>query len=411
MDRGAEQTGVESTAQASRVVLLLTDGEDHIEQLDEAIEIARKSAVKLYVFGIGTDKGGPVPVRDENGQARGYKRDRSGAAIVSSLNTKALTGLAAAVGGKYWNVTADEYEIDELLQELGALNRAEGIAKRVVVYKERFQIPLAISVFLFLLELCLAARKRRSVKYGAALVLVAVTGLFSTKVYAAPLETYLANEKGIKALSEGKVDEARKQFGDAQARNPDLPELLFNQGVVQLQGGDAESAVQAFAGAAKAAEQKNQPGLVGRSLYNLGGVQAQKGDVPGAVRSYAAAIERAKLAHDTKLEADARKNLELLVQQQQQQQKQKQDQKQDQKQEKDQKQDQKQQQQEQKQDQQQKQDQKYSETPRRKQQFNSPKLSKEDADRVMAELSNRERELQAKLKKQKGKATAVQKDW
>ena len=254
-----------------------------------------------------------------------------------------------------------------------------------------------------------------------------------------PVEAYLENKRGVKAFKDGKIEEAQKNFGAAQALNPSLPELQFNQSTVQMESGDVENAVTGFESAASNALKKNNPALAGRSFFNEGAAQAKKSDLGGAIQSYLKAIGQAHAANDTQLEADARKNLELLARQQQQQKQQekegkqgkdKKDQKDGAQQDKNQKQgggsksgDQKDDQKEQadnkddkKKDGQgdkEKDQAKNFQDPSkgRQRQFRSLKLSKEDADRVMAELSGREKDLQGRLKKGRGAPQTNSKDW
>ena len=126
-DRGGEGPagGTEKTAQPSHAILLISDGEDHEDQAVEAAKKIREAGIKLFVLGVGTQKGGPIPVRDDNGNLLTYKKDPRGQPIVSSFQPDALIELAGAGGGRYWNVTNDEVEVDELLRDLGALNRTD----------------------------------------------------------------------------------------------------------------------------------------------------------------------------------------------------------------------------------------------------------------------------------------------
>ena len=248
----------------------------------------------------------------------------------------------------------------------------------------------------------------------------------------------MENKKGIEAYQQGKIDEAKKDFGSAQAVDPSLPELEFNRGTVEMKAGDADSAIAAFNKSARGAIERKDGKLASKSLYNLGGALTKKGDVKAAIRSYLSAMNAMKAdptAQNDELESNIRKNLELLQKEQEkkkQEQKDNKDKKQDQQDKKDQQQSQDQQSQagNNKQDQkdqqnkpdkkdgdknqQQNQNQPYKDDSKeRKQQgFKSKKLSADDADRVMAELQNKERELQEKLKKQQnGTGQYHQKDW
>lgn len=441
LERGAEELKATENQEknSSRAVVLISDGEDHQNQAVETAKKLKEKGIKLYVLGVGTQKGGPVPIRDDAGQLHGYKKDRKGNAVVSTFSPDALMAVATSAGGRYWNVTVDESEVDEILEDTGALSRSDYAERRFVVYEERFQFPLAVAVLLFLVEFSLAAhaaKPRVLVMLLLWLPGVLVPGLaFTASAKAAPVESYLENEKGLKAYQEGKMEEAKKHFGAAQARDPDLPELRFNQGAVQAQNNDLDGAIQGFEGAAKGAIQRGDDDLASKALFNLGAVLEKKGDLKGAVRSYLESIEQAKSAKDKSVEEDARKNIELLYKKQQQQKQQ-----QSQRQEKGEGQSGESQQSQAKEDQEeqgkdkQKQNKKGegqdseekeqadSSPPRyedpskgqgkgRRKEFKSQKLSKEDAERVMSELSSREKELQAKLGKRRGQPRTQEKDW
>jgi len=426
LERGAEESAKSGETQvASQAVVLISDGEDHEEQAVEAAKKIKQAGIKFYILGAGTQKGGPVPVRDDQGNLLAYKKDRRGQPVVSSFNPEMLVSLAGSGGGKFWNITAAEDEINELLRDVGGLNRSEYAERRYLVFEERYQIPLAIALLLLLIEISLPARR-----IVAVLLLIFATA----RAEAVPLDTYLENQKGLKALEAGKLDDAEKSFGKAQALDPTLPQLNFNEGIVQLQKGDTEGAAKSFNEAARQSLIQEKGELASKSFFNLGATLAKKGDFKGAVRSYQASIESAQKSGNEALEADARKNLQLLIQekqkqeQEQEQQKQDQQQKQNQKnQSSDQNKDQKDQGDKEKKDQQDQkdqqdkkdgknQDQKPYQDPQQsgnKQKFQSKKLSHDDAERVMAELKNRERELQGRLKKHNGNANPQdnQKDW
>ena len=474
LERGgqtAELPGSETPQVSSSAIILISDGEDHeagAEQVLKRSEKAFKQGMKLFVLGVGTEKGGPIPIKDESGASLGFKRDAQGQAILSSFHPEMLSSLAKEVGGKYWTMTSAEGEIQQILNDLGMQNRTERSQKRFTVYEDRYQIPLFLALLLLFLELSIPSRKlpkkiphrlgRRLRRKEVVGILIGLALLSEGQAYAqpkaggsTPLDVYLHNQKGMKALEEGKVDEAQKDFGEAQARDPGRPELEFNQGVVQMQKGDVERAIQAFDSAARLSQDRNNLPLLGKSLYNLGVAQSKKGDMQGAVDSYLGAIQNAQALHDQKLEAAARKNLQLLIDQAKQQQ-----QKDKEKQDKDQKQDQQQQDQnqqqksqesdqsqenkspgkkDQKEDQNQSkqgsgdqdkdkdQKQKQGQNPedqeksdgnkdkKKKPSFDSKGMTSEDAERVFSELKAKERDLQERLQKQNAKQQTHAKDW
>ena len=445
LDRGAEeQSGKEASngnkaSTSSRVVVLISDGEDQEDQAETVAKKLKDAGIRVYVLGVGTAKGGPIPTRDENGQLRGFKRSRRGETVVSTFRPDALMGIARAAGGRYWSVTETESEVEELLGDMGALNRKDYAERKYLVYEDRFQWPLLIAVLLLLLELSIPAHRLLKGPVLRSALLMGLTGLcglfggsFDAQA-ATPLKSYLENEKALRAFESGKLDEAKKDLGNAQAVDPDSHELKYNQGVIQLKDGDVDGAIQSFEGAVQGAAQRKDPSFESVLNYNLGAAKAKKGDVGGAVDNYLKAIEQAKLGKNPRLEADARKNLQLLIQERE---KKKQQEKQDQqkgegKDKKDQPSqggngDSKDPQSGKDRDKQDPEDPKdgkdsgkdkqgppkeYEDNSKGKRSFKSQKLSKEDADRVMNELSGKEKELQGKLRRQKGNPQAQEKDW
>jgi Ca-activated chloride channel family protein len=444
MERGAVQSGQGHEEIPSRAIVLVTDGEDWEGAAKDSAARLKAQGIRLYVFGIGTEKGGPVPIRDDAGSLTNYKRDRSGKPVVSSFHPDDLVQIAATAGGRYWNVTSDESEINDLLKELGALTRGEFSEHHYLVFKERFQYPLAIAILLLFIEMSLSVRStatRKRVSTAAAMGLFFMMGgLFcSPSVQAASIDAYQENKKGIEAYKAGKIEDAQKEFGAAQARDPDLPELQYNQGLVHMQQGDADAAIHDFQEAAKGAMKNGQSDLLGKDLFNLGSALGKKGDLKGALQSYLGAIGSAQKSGNAQLEQDARKNIELLVQQQKQQQQQQNQQQQQQQQNQQQQQQNQQQQNQQNQQQQQQQKQqqsgqdqkdkknkdgkgeqdqkkdqeaqRYDNSSSRGKKFESEKLAPEDAERVMSELKSREKDLQARMKKQNGNYGAQNNDW
>lgn len=424
LERGAEEAQDPATKQqtSSQIVVLVSDGEDHEDGAIQAAETLRNLGVRFYVFGIGTERGGPIPLREENGNLVGYKKDLSGKALISAFHPDALMKVASTGSGKYWNITPSESELDELLSEMKGMDRADREERRTVVYQERFQWPLSIAVLLILLELSIALRRGARPKGGAlaAVALLSVLGAGGTGC-GTRADSYFENEKGIEAFSKDQVEEAKRSFGNAQAKQPDSAELKFNQGAVQLRQADSEGAARSFLDAMTGAARAGNPDLAGKSAFNAADAMTKKGDTASALSLYAAAIEYAKRAGNPQLEEDARKNLELLVRQQEQQKNQKQQDQQQSQEQQDKEKQQQQQEQQQKdkeqdqedrsKNQEQKQNKKYQQN--QKQKFRSLKLSDEDAERVMAELKERERELQNRLRKQGGKPQNgnAQKDW
>lgn len=409
LSRGAEEgAAVGSEKVVSQAILLISDGEDHEEQAIELAKKVRSAGINLFIIGVGTEKGGPIPIRDSSGNLHGYKRDPNNQGVVSTFKPNELMEMASVGGGRYWNASLSESEVDEIHRELGGLNRTDYAERRQITHEERYQWPLAIALVFFLLELALPLRKMNLRINRASVGMVAVLVLASQIGCIGSADHYQENEKGIEAYNAGRMDEAKQHFSSVQAKNPSAPELFYNQGLVQEKEGDVDGAIRSFSEAAKGIKKDQPVELDGRAFFNLGATYAKKGDLPNAVRSYLGAIEAAQRNHDTALEQDTRKNLELLVTQLQQQQKEQQ-QEQEKQEEKDGENEEKDQNGQKKK--QSGQTKKYKDLSRQPRKFQSQKLTNDAAERVMAELKSRERDLQGRSRKQGPKAEGNRRDW
>jgi len=146
-----------------KVILLLTDGEDHCQELGydplKAAEEAKKQGAVIYTIGIGSVEGGPIPLIDESGGLE-YKRDPSGERIMSRLDENTLKQIALATGGKYYHSTAGELELEKIYNEIRQMERKKFGEQIQVEYEDRFQYFLAAAMALFFASALVPERKR-----------------------------------------------------------------------------------------------------------------------------------------------------------------------------------------------------------------------------------------------------------
>lgn len=148
-----------------KVLILLTDGEDHQGGAEEAADEARKEGIKIYTVGIGNPAGEPIPVLDRNGNQVGFRKDESGEVVVSKLDEATLQKIALATGGKYYHATAGEIELDRIFEEISQMEKKELEGALVTRYDDRFQWPLLLALFFVVGEFFLPDRKRRVIEH------------------------------------------------------------------------------------------------------------------------------------------------------------------------------------------------------------------------------------------------------
>ncbi len=143
-----------------RVLVLLTDGEDHSGRAEKMAEEAAKEGVAIYTVGIGLPSGVPIPLKDEQGNVM-YKKDRNGNVVTTKLDEVLLQKIALATGGKYYHAEPGRFELEDVLREIEKMEKRELDSERLSQYEERFQIPLGISLFLLVAEMLISDRRKR----------------------------------------------------------------------------------------------------------------------------------------------------------------------------------------------------------------------------------------------------------
>lgn len=132
----------------SRIIVLITDGEDHEGDPLAAAKAAAAEGTKLHTIGIGGAQGAPIPLRGPRGELLGYKKDRAGNTVFTRLNDAALRGMAAAGGGAY-TASAAGLDIGPVIAAIGKEEKGAIADTHFTVYEERFQIPLSLALGFF----------------------------------------------------------------------------------------------------------------------------------------------------------------------------------------------------------------------------------------------------------------------
>lgn len=137
----------------SRLVVLLTDGEDHGEELDEALAALEKDSIPVFVVGIGSESGEPIPEYDDGGAMTGYHRDKGGQTVMSRLDSRVLRRIAGKTGGKYLNLQSGG-TLDDLHGYVQRMQKQQFESALYTQYDEKFYWALwPAFVFLFLASL------------------------------------------------------------------------------------------------------------------------------------------------------------------------------------------------------------------------------------------------------------------
>ncbi|QGQ95656.1 VWA domain-containing protein [Paenibacillus psychroresistens] len=149
----------ERTSSSDRVVIILSDGEEHGSASLDVLKKINDDRLKIYAVGLGSEKGGLIPVYDSTGERRvDYKKDDTGKAITSSLQPETLEKLAAS--GHYYQSSVSGDEINPLLRDISALKRDDTATTKIGRYKQLYQYFLGAGILLFLAAYLLPDRRR-----------------------------------------------------------------------------------------------------------------------------------------------------------------------------------------------------------------------------------------------------------
>jgi Ca-activated chloride channel homolog len=143
----------------TKVLVIITDGEETEGDAFSAAEAASKKGVRIYTIGMGSPTGAPIPLYNSSGQQTDFKRDNGGAVVITKLDEPALEKIAAAGNGTYYRATNAQDELNEIYKSINALQKREFGVKQFTDYEDRFQIFIAVGILFLCLELLLSEKK------------------------------------------------------------------------------------------------------------------------------------------------------------------------------------------------------------------------------------------------------------
>jgi Ca-activated chloride channel family protein len=157
IDRAMESLDFEEPT--TKVLVIITDGENTEGSALEAAERAVRKGVLLYAIGMGSPAGAPIPIYNSAGQQVDFKRNKTGEVVVSRLDEILLERIVALGRGGYYRGTNAQGELDEIYNNINSLQKREFGVKRFTDYEDRFQYLIGTGIVLLLFELLLTERK------------------------------------------------------------------------------------------------------------------------------------------------------------------------------------------------------------------------------------------------------------
>ena len=144
-----------SDSEGSRVVILVTDGENHEDDALKAAERAAERGVKVYTIGIGTPEGAPINIDGD------FIRDSEGEIVVSKLDETTLQKIAATTEGAYIRATSASVGVQEIVDMINRTEKSKFKTEIFEEYDEKYHIPLVAALVLLLVALVVLPRRNR----------------------------------------------------------------------------------------------------------------------------------------------------------------------------------------------------------------------------------------------------------
>jgi Ca-activated chloride channel homolog len=142
-----------------KAMIIITDGEDHEGNIDEAVKNAVSKNIKIYTIGLGTPDGVPIPMYNSQGQQVGFKQDENGNIVLTKLDEATLEKIASDGNGEYFRGSNYDDNLNKIYDKLSSIQKSEFGVKKVTDFEDRFYYLLAPAIMLLVIEFFMSKRK------------------------------------------------------------------------------------------------------------------------------------------------------------------------------------------------------------------------------------------------------------
>ncbi len=153
-------TYFDEKSKTSKLLIMISDGEDHSEGAESAAEEANKLGMKIITIGVGTEKGSAIPLR-VNGIVQSFKRDNNNEVVITKLNKEGLTAIAKTTKGGYVDGNNTKAVLDYVKNALDNIQKTEFESTQMADFQSQFQWFLGFAFALLFLDVFLLERKTK----------------------------------------------------------------------------------------------------------------------------------------------------------------------------------------------------------------------------------------------------------
>ncbi len=145
--------------QQFKAIILISDGEDHEQDLEKVLKRAKDEHVVIYTLGVGTLKGSRIPVFDSHGDMVDFLRDTQDRVITSVLQEQTLQHISNSSGGRYYRLGAVKNPIEAIYEHILHGDRQEYQTHEFARYTELYLVFASLALILLTLAVIIPEQK------------------------------------------------------------------------------------------------------------------------------------------------------------------------------------------------------------------------------------------------------------
>lgn len=142
----------------SKVMILISDGEDHGEGISNAVAMAKDKGIKIITIGVGTPEGGQIPVK-QNGRIVDYKKDVDGSTVITRLNNETLKEIAQETGGVFMYGSKTDEVLQLVDQALQKIEKTDFESQQIADFQSQFQWFAGLALLLLIIDSLVLERR------------------------------------------------------------------------------------------------------------------------------------------------------------------------------------------------------------------------------------------------------------
>ena len=150
----------DQNSETNRVLILLSDGEDHDDIPESLINLIIENNINLISIGVGQDSGSTIPIK-VNDRIDSYKKDSNGEVVITKRNSEILNKIASSSRGEYIDGNITEEALENVKVKLDKIDKSKFETSQFVEYKQQFQIFILLALLFIIVDIFIFQTKTK----------------------------------------------------------------------------------------------------------------------------------------------------------------------------------------------------------------------------------------------------------